>query len=121
MSETEYISGMEGMHGDSQVLLDGDVDLSALLPPCGYLVAKFLAPDLIAKMHPATEALVCVTSLTFLGRISDSIVSDCNKNSGLQQIAATTQGHEREKQKCDRCCSMWTGCTYRQTDINFRF
>ena len=68
MSETEYISGMEGMYGDSQVLLDGDVDLSANLPPCGYLVAKFLAPDLIAKMRAATEALVRDTSLTFSGR-----------------------------------------------------
>ena len=36
----------------------------------------------------------------------------CNTNSGLQQIAATTQGQKREKQKCFDV----TGWTDSQTD-----
>ena len=42
--------------------------------------------------------------------------SDCNKNSGLQQITATTQGQAR-KTKMHRVDRQ----THRLTDINFRF
>ena len=53
---TRYI---EGFYGEERVLLEGDVDLSANLPACGYAVDKFLASDLTAKLLAATERLVC--------------------------------------------------------------